>query len=86
VSLPGSSWLMDHPGMDTTSISIAHSLSDNQIRELALIIRETFGIGLDRAAFADFFLQLLEDVPGFETGVEADELRHRAWDAYQNLI
>jgi hypothetical protein len=46
---------MDRPGMDTTSISIAHSLSDNQVRELALIIRETFGIGLDRAAFADFF-------------------------------
>jgi hypothetical protein len=76
---------MDRQGMDTTSISTAHSLSDDQVRELALIIRETLGVGLDPAVFADFLLQLLEDLSGFETGREADELRHRAWDAYQNL-
>jgi hypothetical protein len=85
VPLPGPRWLMDRQGMDTTSLSTARSLSDDQVRELALIIHETFGVGLGAPVFADLLLQLLEDVPGFETSTEADEIRCRAWNAYQEI-
>ncbi|GLU30420.1 hypothetical protein WKR88_01655 [Trinickia caryophylli] len=49
-------------------------LTIEQIRELAVAIREVFGSDLSRTEFTDKLLLFLEDVPGYESGEDAAAL------------
>ncbi|KWE61150.1 hypothetical protein WL76_03445 [Burkholderia ubonensis] len=54
-------------------------LTIEQIRALAVAVREGFGPGLSRAAFIDCMLLLLEDMLGFEAGDMDARCIESAW-------
>ncbi|KVN86150.1 hypothetical protein WL30_21630 [Burkholderia ubonensis] len=57
-------------------------LTIEQMRDLAVAVREEFGSGLSRPAFIERLLALLEDVPGFEAREAPTSLIESAWDEY----
>lgn len=57
-------------------------LTIEQIRELAMAVREDFDSDLSRADFTENLLMLLEDIPGFETGQVNARLIESAWAIY----
>lgn len=61
-------------------------LTIEQIRDLADVVREDFGLGLARAGFTDKLLLLLEGVPGFEAGGIPTSLLESAWAAYTDAV
>ena len=59
-------------------------LTIEQIRELAVTIREVFGSDLSRTEFTDKLLLFLEDVAGYESGEDAMALITSAWAEYND--
>ncbi|HDR9878400.1 TPA: hypothetical protein QDE50_15265 [Burkholderia cenocepacia] len=59
-------------------------LTIDQIRDLAIAIREDFGGDLSRADFTESLLMLLEDVPGFEVDNVDARLIESAWATYSD--
>lgn len=57
-------------------------LTIDQIRDLAVAVREEFGSGLSRADFIESLLMLLEDVPGSEASEFPASLIESAWAEY----
>ncbi|TGN94562.1 hypothetical protein [Burkholderia sp. USMB20] len=57
-------------------------LTIEQIRELAMAVREDFDSDLSRADFTENLLMLLEDIPGFETDQVNARRIESAWAIY----
>lgn len=59
-------------------------LSSEQESDLVRLIKEDFGSALDREAFTELSLQLLEDIAGFETATRSriQALIIRMWRVY----
>jgi hypothetical protein len=57
-------------------------LTDGQIRDLAVALRDVFGSKLPRKQFNDRLLMFLEHVPGYESGEASSALIESAWAAY----
>ncbi|TKC91701.1 hypothetical protein FAZ69_04465 [Trinickia terrae] len=57
-------------------------LTAEQIRDLAVAVREDFGCSLSRATFTDMLLNLLENVPGCESNEVPLSLIDSAWAEY----
>ncbi|AOJ67964.1 MULTISPECIES: hypothetical protein [Burkholderia] len=57
-------------------------LTIDQMRDLAVAVREDFGGNLSQSEFADRLLMLLEDVPGYEMGELPTSLIESAWAEY----
>lgn len=57
-------------------------LTIEQIRELAVAIREVFGSNFSRTEFADKLLLFLDDVPGYESGEDGAAMITSAWAEY----
>ncbi|AOJ37227.1 hypothetical protein WJ23_04605 [Burkholderia lata] len=61
------------------------SCTIEQIRDLAMAVREGFGPGFSRAALIDCILLLLEDIPGVKAGNVEERLIELAWAIYIGL-
>lgn len=57
-------------------------LTDGQIRDLAVALRDVFGSNLSREQFNDRLLMFLEDVPGCESREASSSLIESAWAEY----
>ncbi|MDW9226673.1 hypothetical protein C7S15_1228 [Burkholderia cepacia] len=57
-------------------------LTIEQIRELAMAVREDSDSDLSRADFTENLLMLLEDIPGFEMDQESARLIESTWAIY----
>lgn len=67
---------------DTNQYSDFPPLTADQIRDLAVALRDVFGSKLSHEQFNDRLLMFLEDVPGYESGEASSALIESAWDIY----
>jgi len=74
--------------MDSFDTQSRHTLNDEQIAILVLVVLEEFGSGLTRTQFNDVMLALFEHIPGLETLPRKRQHQHLGllWLRYQQAI